>query len=274
MSIYKPTALFPFLESLGAGAKKSLSQNFLVDGNILRKIVKEAEVQPGDFVLEIGSGPGALTECLLAAGAQVVAVEKDTLFARALNRFSNVQVHEADILEFPLDLYFSKEKKTKVVANLPYHLTSPILDLLVKRHDLFSTLTLMVQEEVARRIVAKPGHADYSSLSLFLNFYSTPRYCFGVSNQSFYPVPKVQSAIIQLHLQDEAKLSPVHVNDFFQMVRSAFSQRRKMLRSSLRNLFPQSKIEEVLQKLDIAPTVRPENLSLEQFLSFYSGIIG
>ena len=175
MPIYKPTELMAFLGSLGINPKKALSQNVLIDGNIIRKIVQTANVQPQDTVLEIGPGPGSLTEALLDAGANVIAVEKDQTLAKALERFNqgSLKVFEQDILEFSFSDHLPKEnsKKTKVIANLPYHLTTPILVFLIQENHYFSSLTLMVQEEVARRFTAKPGTKDYSSFTLFLNFF-------------------------------------------------------------------------------------------------------
>ncbi len=266
MSVSKPTELRKFLDSLGTRAKKSLSQNFLIDGNILRKIVHEADIHPGDRVLEIGSGPGALTECLLATGAHVIAVEKDDVFASALQRFPSVEVYSGDIRNFPFERYFSSQQpqKTKVVANLPYHLTTPILALLMPRHTFFSSVTVMVQEEVARRMTAFAGSSDYSSLSVFLRFYSTPRYAFTVSNRCFYPVPNVQSAVVSLSLNPPPSISE---EAFFRLVRTAFGQRRKMLRSTLKTLYPT--IENALHSLSLPPQARPENLSCEAFLSLF-----
>jgi len=268
MSVSKPSELHRFLESLGTQAKKHLSQNFLIDGNILRKIVKEAEVGPEDVVLEIGAGPGALTEHLLQTGARVIAVEKDPIFASALSRFSSLEVFSGDIRDFPFEkVLSSSSKKAKIVANLPYHLTTPILSLFIPRADLFESVTVMVQDEMAKRMTASPNGADYSSFTVFLNFYSQPRYAFGVSNQCFYPVPKVQSAIVNLKLKEHEKVSSVEA--FFQLVRTAFGQRRKMMRSTLKSLYPVSLVESCLCELQLNPLARPENLSLEHFLSLF-----
>lgn len=160
MPIYKPSELRQFLEDLKIRPKKGLSQNFLIDGNIIRKIVGSAQVASDDVVLEIGPGPGSLTEALLATGATVLAVEKDQILAEALERLKgqngHLEIFCSDILKFlfeeALAPYQSKGQKAKIIANLPYHVTTPILTHLVSRRDLFSTMTLMVQEEVARRI--------------------------------------------------------------------------------------------------------------------------
>lgn len=260
-SVYRPSNLKVFLEELKTFPKKSLSQNFLIDGNILDKIIQTADIQPGESVLEIGPGPGALTERLVEKGAKVIAVEKDSIFAHALKRLP-IEVHEADILTFDFDADI--QAKTKVLSNLPYHLTTPILSLLLPRHDLFSTLTVMVQAEVAKRMVAKPKTADYSSLTLFLQFYAETKLVFKVSRHCFYPEPKVDSACVHLTLKGPASSSP----HFFTLTRTAFSHRRKMLRSSLKSLYPE--IESLLASLHINPKARPEELSLQDFIHLAS----
>lgn len=273
MGLYKPTELFAFLESLGIEPKKGLSQNFLIDGNIIRKIVSTAHVQPGDVVLEIGPGPGALTEALLAYGATVIAVEKDPILARALDRLQKddrLHVHNSDIMEFDAESSlkpFLKGKKAKLIANLPYHLTTPILERFIARRSIFSQLVVMVQEEVARRLTAPPGNRIYGSLTVFLNYYSHPRYAFRVSNSCFYPVPKVDSAVVALELKE-----PPAVADeasFFELTRTAFEQRRKMLRSSLRKLYTPDDVMQALESLGKSPLARPEELSIDEFVALF-----
>lgn len=276
MPIYKPSELLKFLESLGASPKKGLSQNFLVDGNILKKIVGAADVKSEDLVLEIGSGPGSLTELLLDTGASVIAVEKDKVLAEALQRLKkegqHFAIHCDDILEFSLESHLlpelEKGQKAKVIGNLPYHLTSPIISMLVPQNQVFSSLTFMVQEEVARRMTAIPGTSAYSSFTVFLKFFSTLRYAFFVSRNCFYPKPKVDSAVVILDLKPPPQ--NIDENQFFKMTRTAFEHRRKMLRGSLRDLYPSSAVTDALIKLNINPQARPEDLSLDQFLSLYT----
>lgn len=275
MPIYKPTELHQFLEQLGVHPKKGLSQNFLIDRNILRKIVSTADVSPGEIAVEVGPGPGSLTEELLSSGATVIAVEKDLVFANALSRLktaeNHLEWHCADILEFPIEQvlkpYLSEGKKAKVIANLPYHLTTPIIAQFVKERHLFSTLILMVQEEVARRFVAKPKTSEYSSFTVFLNFYTRPRYAFTVSRQCFYPSPKVDSAVVVLELRSPPKVASEDA--FFTLTRTAFKQRRKMLRSSLRELYLPKVIEASLCKIGQDPLARPEDLTLDDFLNLF-----
>lgn len=262
MPLTNPSELLAFLRALGREPKKGLSQNFLIDGNIVRKILTEAAIQAGDDVLEIGPGPGALTEVLVGQGAKVYAVEKDPIYAEAIKRFKNVDVFAQDILDFELALL---PKNTKVVSNLPYHLTAPILTLLAPRHDLFSTVTVMVQEEVARRITASPKtKKEYGSLTVFLNFYAQPRYAFKVSRRCFYPQPKVDSAVVTLILK---RPPPVDAEGFFIFVRTAFQHRRKMIKTTLG-----CPIGNILEQIGENPKARPEDLSLEVFLELYSRV--
>lgn len=271
MQMYRPSELRLFLDSLGISPKKGLSQNFLIDGNIIRKIVAESGVKPGDTVLEVGPGPGSLTQALLEAGAHVIAVEKDAILAKALERLqthtNQLEVYCDDILTFPLD-NLQNRSPIKVIANLPYHLTTPILVYLLSKRHLFSSFTVMVQEEVARRFTAVPGNKDYSSFTVFLNFYTKPRYGFTVSRNCFYPVPGVDSAVVILHTHP----SPTVDNEeqFFNMVRTAFKQRRKMLRGSLKDLASPQSIEDALRAMGCDPQSRPESLSLNQFLELYN----
>lgn len=275
MALSSRSELLQFLTDQGIRPRKSLSQNFLTDGNILRKIVQLAEVTPGDTVLEIGPGPGALTECLLAAGAIVVAVEKDEKLAAALSRLqtSDKRLHivAADCLEVNINTlmapFLRPGRKAKVVANLPYQITTPIVTHLSPMHHLFSSIIVMVQEEVARRYVGKPGTKDYSAISVFLQFYTHPKYGFKVSRRCFLPAPKVDSAVIRLNPKEPPK---VDEERFFQMVRRAFQQRRKMMRGSLRDLYPPTVVISALEAIGKKETARPEELSLDELLQLLS----
>jgi 16S rRNA (adenine1518-N6/adenine1519-N6)-dimethyltransferase len=267
MPLFRPSELKEFLLSLGVRPQKRMSQNFLIDGNILQKIATLADLKAGDLVVEIGSGPGALTELLLEKGCKVIAIEKDLVFAKALHRLKQddrLQVIESDVLEVDFHSYITQ--KAKVVANIPYHLTSPIMEKLFSSSSLFSKVVLMVQEEVARRCVAQPHSKDFSSFSIFLQFYAAVRYGFFVSRNCFYPAPNVDSAVICLDIKEKLPLE--HPDPFFQMVRKAFSQRRKMLTSSLKGLVSQEAILKALHELKKSPKTRPEELSLQEWIDF------
>jgi 16S rRNA (adenine1518-N6/adenine1519-N6)-dimethyltransferase len=263
--LFRPTALRARLEALGLKPNKRLSQNFLIDGNIIRKIVETANVRPGDCVVEIGPGPGALTQALLEAGAHVIAIEKDRGFAAALSDLQTadkrLEVIEADVLDVSLEKILSG-KKAKVVANLPYHITTPILTRLAPQHALIEQLTLMVQKEVAERMAARAGTAAYGSLTLYLQFYGKIENCFTIAPTSFYPSPSVQSAIV--------RFTPKPAGDgesLFALTRAAFQKRRKMLTSSLQELHPKVLVAKALSALSLSPMARPEELTLEQFIA-------
>jgi 16S rRNA (adenine1518-N6/adenine1519-N6)-dimethyltransferase len=278
MPLYKPSELLQFLRELGIQPKKALSQNFLIDGNIIRKIIASAEIKKGDKIVEIGPGPGSLTEALLGAGAEVIAIEKDDLLAQALFRLKGPDHHldiiHSDILALSLDDLLKNSlkpnQKAKVIANLPYHITTPIIAKLIELRDVISEIVIMVQDEVAKRFVGKPSTPEYGSLTVFLNFYSTPTYLFKVSRQCFYPVPNVDSAIVQIKLKEPPSVSDE--SKFFQMTRRAFEQRRKMLRTSLKELYPSDLIEEALKKIGKSPLARPEELSITDLLFVFESL--
>ncbi len=263
--IYQPSQLHSFLSSLNVRAKKSLSQNFLIDGNILRKIVKVADVKPGDLIVEIGPGPGALTQVLLQAGAHVMAIEKDPVFAESLARLQTEDGRLTVFCEDVLAFSFEIPQRAKVVANLPYHITTPVLAKLLPMHAHFSSITVMVQKEVGQRMTAERGTSAYSSLTLFLEYYCKAAYSFTVEPTCFFPAPKVQSAVIKLDLRETPKEVPAE--EFFLLTRTAFGKRRKMLRASLKPVFPA--IESALERAGVPGTLRPEELSLSDFLRLF-----
>lgn len=267
MKLFRPSELRSFLNEKGLHAKKSLSQNFLIDGNIIQKIITMANIAKGDHVIEIGPGFGALTEALLQKGAHVLAIEKDPTYASELLRLQtgNLEVVCMDVLRFSFDSL--PHQKYKVVANLPYHITTPILTLLLPMHSLIESITVMVQKEFADRMRAKAATAEYGSFSLFVQFYATVISDFIVKPSCFYPPPKVHSSVIH------CKLHPPLFNEvesFFTLTRSAFGKRRKMLRSSLKELYPN--IEKVLRQKGHLPTARPEELSLHDFIALYAAV--
>ncbi len=281
MSLFRPSTLLPHLEANNLHPKKRLSQNFLIDGNIIRKIVQTARVEQEDLVVEIGPGPGALTQALLQKGCQLLAVEKDDAFAEALQALSTsdnrLEIFAEDALTFPLESLLQERlkigQKAKVVANLPYHITTPILSRLLPLHSLIDSLTLMVQKEVALRFVAKKNCSDYSSLTLFTNFYSTPTLAFTVEPTCFYPKPKVQSAVVHFVLKQPPLETPLHPK-FFKLTRSTFQKRRKMLRSSLKEQCSPSLLEELLKEQGLSGQARPEDLDLNDFLALFRGLNG
>ncbi|MDE3055777.1 MAG: ribosomal RNA small subunit methyltransferase A [Verrucomicrobiota bacterium] len=255
--------LLPFLNQLGRRPNRALSQSFLVDPNIVRKIVDLAVVRDGDSVFEIGPGAGALTSELMQRGAKLIAVEKDPVLAVALQA-RGVRLFSCDILDFDWQMLHS-QAPFKVVANLPYHITTPILELLLQHKSLFSSFTIMVQEEVALRMMARPGSSDYGALSLFMQFHTELIDSFLVSPSCFYPRPKIFSRVLHF-LPKKSPLSEAALST----IRRTFQTRRKMLRTSLKDLLSQEEIEKGLLAAGASPQARPEELSLEQWCEFFS----
>jgi 16S rRNA (adenine1518-N6/adenine1519-N6)-dimethyltransferase len=263
MPITNISELKTFLNLHQLSARRMFSQNFLIDQNIVQKILLEADIQEGDIVLEIGPGPGALTEQLLKKGATVYAVEYDRGMAKALQRFdtSSEQLHIfcEDFLDFSLE---QLPIGTKVVANLPYHISSPILEKLFSKIERFSTFVLMLQQEYVQRIKAVPSTKNFSSLTLFVQFFCTIENVFSVSHHCFYPAPKVDSSII--HLTPKHSLEHVDQKAFFSFVRKMFMHRRKSLRKNLGK-----EKSHLLEGSEFNPLWRPENLDLKQWIRFF-----
>lgn len=269
MPLYKPSELRAFLDQIGVSPKRSLSQNFLIDGNIIKKIVALADVRAGETVLEIGPGPGVLTEALLNQGAFVIAVEKDRKFAQALHRLqtpdNRLTVIEADILEANFEL----PPGSKLISNLPYQITTPVLTQFLPQKHHLESITVMVQKEVAQRLTARPGSKTYGSITVFIQFYASARFGFTVEPTCFYPPPRVQSAVIKFDLRDPPLVSQER---FFEMTRLCFQMRRKMVRTSLKDRYPVALIEKGLEKIGKGENVRPEELSLADFLTLFQEI--
>ena len=263
MPRYRPSELIAFLHALGVQPKRWLSQNFLIDGNILRKIVALAHIQKGDLILEIGPGPGALTEALLERGAKVIAVEKDSAFASALEQrnLPRLQVRTADILDVTCA---TLGEQVKVVGNIPYHLTTPIIEWIMAERASVKSATIMVQEEVARRMLAHPGEEGFGPLSLITQFFSHPRWGFTVPASCFYPRPHVRSAVV--HLEMGSLTLPIDPKMFLQVVHEAFGKRRKTLVSTLAPRFGTAALQALFQELGKPNSVRPEELSLTEWV--------
>lgn len=272
MPLYRPSELRAFLDELGVRPKKSLSQNFLVDGNTLKKIADLALPKKGEVIIEIGPGPGVLTEHLVEKGFAVIAIEKDAIFAKTLHRLNSndlLQVIEADALEVSFDVLSSKG--ASVIANIPYSITTPLIEKIVTCTSLTSA-TLLIQEEVAKKITAGPGCDGYGYFSIFVQYFSLPTYGFFVPKTCFYPKPKVGSSVIRLDLKKRfACHNEVH---FFMALKMAFSERRKMLKSTLKELYDQDSIERSFKEFGISIDARPDELSTESWVSLINMLEG
>ena len=248
-------------------AKKSLGQNFLKDPHYLRKIVDAAQVGPGDQVIEIGPGLGHLTRVIAERAKHVLALELDErlipLLRKEFSAARNIEVVHADALDF---CYEKLSGTWKVVANLPYYISTPIIQKLLACRSSFTSLTLMLQKEVADRIAAPPGGREYGYLSVLVQLYAKPRIEFTVPPGAFTPKPEVDSTVITLMLHDLPAV-PFPDEDFFmRVIKAAFSQRRKTLRNALRQLkVPQQKMDMVLSKTGIDLGRRAETLTIDEF---------
>jgi 16S rRNA (adenine1518-N6/adenine1519-N6)-dimethyltransferase len=249
---------------------KSLGQNFLHDGNQLRRIVAAAELAPGDSVLEIGPGLGPLTALLLAREAKVLAIEKDgrlVSFLRAkFGGAPNLTLIHADALAY-LRQQPADWSDWKLVANLPYSVVSAILIELAKAPQCPARLVTTVQLEVARRLMAQAGHADYGLLSLLVQLRYTVRDWFKIPAACFFPQPEVDSACVTLVRRPQPLLEADAARTFTRLVKCAFSQRRKMMLKRLKEQWPGERLEAAMSALGLSPRVRAEEVSLEQFVA-------
>jgi 16S rRNA (adenine1518-N6/adenine1519-N6)-dimethyltransferase len=271
--------------------KKRLGQNFLVNPEVLKIILEAGEITDTDTVIEIGAGLGCLTDALVRRAKRVIAVEVDELLYKALVAHfgvtwrkgevtsslqksidSHVQLLNADILKLELNSLLSSDTGTvpttfKVIANLPYSITTPILWKLLDHHKQIHSCVLMMQKEVAERIVAAPGGKDYGALTIGVAYRTDAALIATLSPENFYPAPKVDSALLKLTMRDNPKVTVENEEFFFKVVRTAFRMRRKMLKNSLvRSRLASAKVlETAFAELDIAPERRAETLDITEF---------
>lgn len=243
--------------------KKYLGQNFLFDPSILRRIIEAANISNNDTVVEIGPGPGSLTKMLAASAKKVIAIELDYELYEKLKEemgiFKNIELVHADALKYP----YEKLEPFKVVANIPYYITTPIIFRLIEARKNLKSMTLTIQKEVARRIAAKPNTKDYGVLSIAVQYYGESELKFIIPKGAFRPVPKVDSAVIHIGMLEKPRVIVADEKLFFRIVRTSFAQRRKTLSNSLKSI--SRDIKEILISAGIDPTRRAETLSIEEF---------
>lgn len=265
--------------------QKKFGQNFLIDGHVLDKIIRSANITKDDFVLEIGPGIGTMTQYLAEAAREVAAVEIDKalipILEDTLSSYDNITVINEDVLKLDIKQLVMERnggRPVKVVANLPYYITTPIIMGLFESHVPIDSITVMVQKEVAQRMQSGPGSKDYGALSLAVQYYAEPYIVANVPPNCFMPRPKVGSAVIRLTTYKEA---PIDVKDerlMFRIIRASFNQRRKTLVNGLNNSpeIPISKeiIAEAIEELGVSPTIRGEALTLSEFAKLSNIISG
>jgi 16S rRNA (adenine1518-N6/adenine1519-N6)-dimethyltransferase len=271
------------LRQRGVSPKKSLGQHFLIDKGIAQKIVQLASLEPEDTVVEIGPGMGVLTFLMLPLVKRLIAVEVDQEMADYLRERGegipslNVMCRDALHIDFQ-DLAQDAGKRLKVVANLPYNISTPVIFRLLESRDAMTHLTLMLQREVAQRINAPSGGKDYGPLSIFTQLYTSPKILMRVPPQAFYPRPKVESALVGFTILDHPRVAIGDTEFFHAVVRASFAQRRKTILNSLKNapmaLGSREEIEKVLKGVGIDPRRRAETLDLTEFKDLAEALKG
>lgn len=250
-------------------ANKSLGQNFLINQQIIDDIVKVANVNEDDLIIEIGPGLGSLTSKLADNAKKVVAIELDQNMIEILKeRFSlykNVEIIHGDIMKVDLKEIIGEEKNVKIVANLPYYITTPIVMKLLEENLKMKSITVMVQKEVGERFCAIPSGKEYGAITVSINYYSDPKIVLDVPKDNFNPIPEVDSCVVQLKL----KKNHIELKDkklFFRLIKIAFSQRRKNIGNSLTGIgMTKQEVKEMLEALSLDINLRAENLSINQY---------
>ena len=276
MNLYDETQML--LNQYGLRANKKLGQNFLINEQVINEIIEKSNIDKDDTVLEIGPGLGSLTKALLNNAKRVIAVELDENMVNILkNRFNNenLEIINDDILKVDLNQIINKYGKIKVVANLPYYITTPIVMKLLEDEYDIESITVMVQKEVGKRLCAEPGSRDFGAVTVGVNYYSKAKIVIDVPKDNFLPIPEVDSCVIKLDILDTP---PVELKDkkrFFRLVKAAFSQRRKTINNSLASgEFSKDAVLQVLNKLGIDAKLRAENLSIQDFANITNELIG
>lgn len=271
-----PKNTIEILQKYNFTFQKKFGQNFLIDTRVLERIIAQAEITKDDMVLEIGPGIGTMTQYLCENAREVVAVEIDNslipILEDTLSEYNNVTVINDDILKVDINKLVEEHnagKSIKVVANLPYYITTPIIMGLFEKKVNVDSITVMVQKEVADRMKSGPGSKDYGALSLAVQYYSKPEIVANVPPNCFMPRPNVSSAVIRLKLYDEMAVKVENENLLFRLIRASFNQRRKTLVNGIKNSgelnYTKEQVVEALAKMGLNENIRGEALTLEQF---------
>lgn len=267
------TQLRNIFSEYGFTPLKRLGENYLIDANVKNKIIKEARIDKDDTVLEIGPGFGALTIDLASTGARVFAVEKDKksysiLKDMAKDKFPGLKLFNEDILKFDIKK-INPSRPIKVIGNLPYYVTTPIIEYIIDNKSFIRSALIVVQKEVAARLMACAGSGDYGSISCFIQYHMKPSYIHTIKRGSFYPEPEVDSSLVRLDVLDKPSVKVSDEKLLFNIIRGAFNQRRKTILNSLSRKevlgIPKEELLRILEKTGIDPLSRPEGLSLSAF---------
>jgi 16S rRNA (adenine1518-N6/adenine1519-N6)-dimethyltransferase len=258
--------------------KKSLGQNFLIDKNIQRKIVSASDLTDQDIILEIGSGKGDLTAQLAQKVKYIYALEIDgrlyPLLEQRLAGYKNCQIIKADVLKFDFPKFIQANKikqKIKVIGNIPYYISSPIIEYMIKNQQAINFAFLTVQKEFGRRVCSSPGTKEYGSFSCFAQYYCVCKILFEIKRNSFSPAPNVDSCFLSLAFRDKPPVEVANEAMFFKLIRTAFGQRRKTLKNSLEKLVLADRLMDFIDAAGLKRSVRAEELSLKDFaaLNYY-----
>lgn len=271
-----PKNTIEVLQKYNFNFQKRFGQNFLIDTHVLEKIIREAHITKDDVVLEIGPGIGTMTQYLCESASKVFAVEIDNTLIPILNdtlsEYDNVTIINEDILKVNINKLVEEEcgnRPIKVVANLPYYITTPIIMSLFENDVNIDNITVMIQKEVAERIVSKPGTKDYGALTLAVNFYSTPEIVANVPPNCFMPRPNVSSAVIRMTKDVEPKVKVADKELLFKLIKASFLQRRKTLVNGIGNSkelnITKDRVAEALKEMGLDENIRGERLSLSEF---------
>lgn len=251
-------------------ANKSLGQNFLINEQIIDDIVNVSNVTADDVIIEIGPGLGSLTAKLADNAKKVIAIELDenmiNILGERFSLYKNVEIIHADVLKVDLNKLIDGEENVKVVANLPYYITTPIVMKLLEEKLKINSITVMVQKEVGERFCATPGGKEYGAITVSINYYTSPKIVLDVPKENFNPVPEVDSCVVKLDLKNEH----IELKDeklFFRLIKTTFSQRRKNIGNSLTGVgISKQEVKKMLEELNLDVNLRAENLSIDQYV--------
>jgi 16S rRNA (adenine1518-N6/adenine1519-N6)-dimethyltransferase len=284
MKLYSPSEAAALLKKHNFKISKNLGQNFLIDKNIIEKIVEGAGIGKDDLVIEIGPGIGALTEAAAARADKVIGIEIDRnltpVLTEALSGYENIEIINGDILKVNIDELIKRTGKkageVKIIGNLPYYITTPVIMKILEDKAQAESLTVMVQREVADRIKAGPGTKKYGAITAAINYYCEVEHVIDVSREVFMPKPNVDSAVIRLRIRKTPPVDLIDEKAFFSCIKASFGQRRKTLLNSLAGFYGLDKqsVLTALTAASVAPQRRAETLSLEEFATLSNCLLG